>query len=168
MGQKKINAVGENGEKSIPLRLLEKVIGSWEMGSIVDSKNCSNFTENKEINQVSTQAAAKQKNDSCILVVGTTGTGKTSTVGEFKKFNRIWPVRWIFTRGTIWKLVILPTPRLGRRSLWRTRTTQGRLLGLIIQVMIGAGWWFAGCLMLDVLLSLEYILTDFCFFLLLS
>ena len=42
-----------------------------------------NFTENKEINQVSTQAAVKEKNDSCILVVGTTGTGKTSTVGEF-------------------------------------------------------------------------------------
>ena len=85
MGQKKINAVGENGEKSIPLRLLEKVSGSWEMGSIVDLKNCSNFTENKEINQVSTQAAVKEKNDSCILVVGTTGTGKTSTVGEFNK-----------------------------------------------------------------------------------
>ena len=29
----------------------------------------------------------KEKNDSCILVVGTTGTGKTSTVGEFKKIK---------------------------------------------------------------------------------
>lgn len=29
------------------------------------------------------QAASKLKNDSCILVVGTTGTGKTSTVRQF-------------------------------------------------------------------------------------
>ena len=79
MGHKS-NEVGEGGEgeKSIPLMPL-KVDLIQEYISL-PSRWISFKIVEQLIYVIAMQAAAKEKNDSCILVVGTTGTGKTSTV----------------------------------------------------------------------------------------
>ena len=73
---------------------------------------------------IAMQAAVKEKNDSCILVVGTTGTGKTSTVRWFPRKHSKLPTSFFSPKKITWQLRLFgkkitadSSGCLGKRSL---------------------------------------------------